>query len=231
MTGAGEEDPRYIAAAEKYRKLLDIYNAELAEYKRQVEAIKQRRKAQISWMIDIVPAEKSCGDDLGLLLSRLYSKKLSSADYLVEPKSLEDAIDQLHKLTSNGFSKIRRLVFRGHGGCSGGGYFIIGNGTGGTVRIELEQIDPTSKSYSPAVVRELEKLRDMLTNDAKVILWSCYTGGDPRFMQLLANILLVEVQGLDVHTKDYFVGGQCVFGSHWFTYYPVNPVPAPGAPG
>jgi hypothetical protein len=143
--------------------------------------------------------------DRAIAASAFYADYVSCGDYTLRTTSAEDMIRQLKDKVrqrdpklKNG-NAIRRLVIRSHGFTEG---FWIGNKSGGTDTIDRWNIDPSDLAYNAKLVEELQSLRGYFTEDAEIILWTCYTGQDQEFLQRLADITGVKVSALTSKTNE-----------------------------
>ena len=145
-------------------------------------------------------------------------------DETVMGKDLEQIVSAIvAEIENNWFSDLGVLTFRTHGS---NGSITLGYKDGKPVVLNRGMIDPESDSYDPDVVRELERLRPLFSKNGACVLWSCNTGKDERFLQLLADILGVPVYGLTSNTGDYFMDQE----GHWNMRRPGDPLPAPTDP-
>lgn len=165
--------------------------------------------------INVVPVDLNESNKLDstapapILLSRMWC--YGTLNSPLTPSNADQMVDLIKKRAGKN-GKIDRLVIRTHGSSASinVGMEELPSGQIRTNHISLALIDPRNQHHNQHLVNKLRELRPYFTSNSKVTLWSCNTRkGEKgeRFMQLLANILGVDVEGIDVYTDEAIFPG------------------------
>ncbi len=170
--------------------------------------------------------------DWALFSSRWYSYVVGDS-WTLKVTGVYDMVDKLieavktrREVLKSDKVYLTRIVVRAHGnvGSVTLGY-VERDGRLVQVGLTRDMIDPASEHYNPKVVEKLRELRPYLGRDAELVLWSCHTGADERFLQLLADILGISVVGTTDDTDKALANLANPFTDLWNRRYPGGPLP------